>query len=641
MATPSQPQDFQEQEIPNDRIARYDEFYDPRDGTRILQRTVKVVPVEEPVKEDGREIIVVRRIFKDNQRKPPIIKVDIKNSILLELLRELNRGVVGVNLLSDSPTVDPEVFLHSRHGITNALWEENEKQTPDIERIEVLDEVVRYISDDFGPTIMMFEHYISMRYITFELLELLFPPNSLIYQYDPLTEQDQILLARTTSYREGFDSPCFKIHCDIVTSDGEKFGLATVSIVIREFEGVSKIEDLDTYPFHYHADYPRLRERIIGRGIRYATMTGYHYGQISGQAIRETANERVERFHVNGRVVIDPVAFRLFQPDCSFNTHVHQALPRGNLTEEQLLICNPVLYGFSLSTKTWGGFAMDRLTEIDWSSDAFDLLVLGEKQKQLIRAIVKQHPRRESFDDIIAGKGKGLVGLFCGRPGCGKTLTAEAVADLYRVPLYVVTAGELGVKPDRVDRKLTDIFEVARMWNAVVLLDEAEVFLQQRNASDIKRNALVTIFLRQLEYYQGILILTTNMLEQCDAALESRIHFSIHYPDLDYDSRKKIWQTFLKKVLGPEGEFNKDDLHRLAEYTMNGRQIKNTVSSAQCIAMDEGIPLSMKHIENVMDVVSDWYTAREKLAEPALSWKGVKQHSSEGVAVGLEVPRAD
>ena len=123
-----------------------------------------------------------------------------------------------------------------------------------------------------------------------------------------------------------------------------------------------------------------------------------------------------------------------------------------------------------------------------------------------------------------AGKGKGLIGLFCGRPGCGKTLTAEAVADLYQVPLYVVTAGELGIEPDKVDKKLADIFRVAKMWNAVVLIDEAEVFLQQRTASDIKRNALVTIFLRQLEYYQGILILTTNLLDQCDAALESELY---------------------------------------------------------------------------------------------------------------------
>ena len=62
---------------------------------------------------------------------------------------------------------------------------------------------------------------------------------------------------------------------------------------------------------------------------------------------------------------------------------------------------------------------------------------------------------------------------------------------------------------------------MAQLWDAVLLLDEAEVFLQQRNATDINRNALVSIFLRQLEYYKGIMILTTNMAEQVDRAFES------------------------------------------------------------------------------------------------------------------------
>lgn len=121
------------------------------------------------------------------------------------------------------------------------------------------------------------------------------------------------------------------------------------------------------------------------------------------------------------------------------------------------------------------------------------------------------------FADIIAGKGKGLIGLFCGRPGCGKTLTTEAVADLHQVPLYAVTAGELGVELRKVDRTLAD---VARMWKAVSPLDKAEVFLKQKDTSDIKRNALATIFFRQLEYYEGILILTTNLLNNATSHLK-------------------------------------------------------------------------------------------------------------------------
>ncbi len=90
-----------------------------------------------------------------------------------------------------------------------------------------------------------------------------------------------------------------------------------------------------------------------------------------------------------------------------------------------------------------------------------------------------------------------------------------------------MSAGELGATPEDVEKRLVRALEVGQMWNAVLLLDEAELFLQQRDVTNVTRNALVSIFLRQLEYYQGILILTTNMPEQCDAAFESLWHASV------------------------------------------------------------------------------------------------------------------
>ena len=78
-----------------------------------------------------------------------------------------------------------------------------------------------------------------------------------------------------------------------------------------------------------------------------------------------------------------------------------------------------------------GGFALDRLTDVNWSNTPFDSLVFDPQTKALVYSMVKQHRERVSnFDDIVQGKGKGLVGLLCGPPGCGKTLTAEAVAEV-------------------------------------------------------------------------------------------------------------------------------------------------------------------------------------------------------------------
>jgi SpoVK/Ycf46/Vps4 family AAA+-type ATPase len=138
-----------------------------------------------------------------------------------------------------------------------------------------------------------------------------------------------------------------------------------------------------------------------------------------------------------------------------------------------------------------------------WNDTAFDALALGQKQKKLIHSLVYQHAKKKtSFDDIIEGKGQGLIGLLAGTPGSGKTLTAEAVAEVTHKPLYVLSAGELGITPTSLESALVRALELAQMWDAVLLLDEAEVFLTQRNFSDVGRNALVSIFLRRLEYYQ-------------------------------------------------------------------------------------------------------------------------------------------
>jgi len=311
--------------------------------------------------------------------------------------------------------------------------------------------------------------------------------------------------------------------------------------------------------------------------------------------------------------MIDPAVFRLFEPNNTINLPVYSTLQeRDNLKDEEYLICTPVVLGFCFGTKMWGGFPLDRLLDITWSDEAFQKLVLGEKQKQLVYALVRQHSTHSRpFDDIVVGKGEGLIGLLCGNPGCGKTLTAEAVAEVTHRPLYVISAGELGTDPDDMDQNLARILKLAHIWKAVLLLDEAEVFLHKRSMADLARNALVSIFLRQLEYYQGILIMTTNMIGQCDPAFESRIHFCIRYPDLDFDSRKAVWKTFFSKALRNPGDISEEDINRLCKHPMNGRQIKNAVSSARSIALEQGSGLLVEHIDTVLEVLNDWHIAKD------------------------------
>ncbi|KAF9251692.1 hypothetical protein DTO027I6_5550 [Penicillium roqueforti] len=277
-------------------------------------------------------------------------------------------------------------------------------------------------------------------------------------------------------------------------------------------------------------------------------------------------------------------------------------------TEEELLIASPVVLGFAFSEKLWLEFTISGISDIEWDKEAFGSLVLPSNQKSIVKALVESHAfhAAQNIDDVIQGKGKGLVAVLHGPPGTGKTLTAEGIAELLRRPLYMVSAGELGTDPRTLEAELNKILDIAHSWGAVLLLDEADVFLEKRTIHDIHRNALVSIFLRLLEYFQGILFLTTNRVETFDDAFQSRIHVALRYGDLTVKAKRSIWKMFIERVRAIDGvhiaSFSEEDYDMLSRHTLNGRQIKNSVRTAQALAVNEQAPLSMDHIKSVLEV---------------------------------------
>lgn len=242
------------------------------------------------------------------------------------------------------------------------------------------------------------------------------------------------------------------------------------------------------------------------------------------------------------------------------------------------------------------------MDEIEWNNNAFESLVLAEEQKDLVLALSQtQAAGLNIFDDVIQGKGKGMILLLTGPPGVGKTLTAESVAENMRVPLYMMSAGDLGIRPDEVEENLNSILELVAKWKAILLIDECDVFLEARSVHDLERNKLVSIFLRLLEYYEGILFLTTNRVENMDQAFQSRIHITIKYPDLTSDSRKHIWQNFLA-AMNYATDFGPKDYDELANENLNGRQIKNMVKAAQLLAVSKRETLTRKHVNVILAI---------------------------------------
>ncbi|KAK8119281.1 uncharacterized protein PG998_003907, partial [Apiospora kogelbergensis] len=254
----------------------------------------------------------------------------------------------------------------------------------------------------------------------------------------------------------------------------------------------------------------------------------------------------------------------------------------------------------------------------------WDDLILPPGHKNIVRAVVETHTAgsrstttqkgRVTKVDIVRGKfkhpthmpshstdsssisvGKGCIILLHGGPGVGKTSTA----------------GYIGYEPTAVERNIDAHFSLAQEWGCVVLLDEADVFLGKRNREDVKRNGLVSVFLRTLEYYQGIQFLTTNRVGAVDDAFRSRLHLTLYYPELGQEPIE-IHESKILKYAKRHWE----------ELSWNSRQIRNAFQTAVALAEFEANKADGDAAATATAVSAGGETSKEKPpVQPVMSTK--------------------
>jgi hypothetical protein len=195
----------------------------------------------------------------------------------------------------------------------------------------------------------------------------------------------------------------------------------------------------------------------------------------------------------------------------------------------------PFVRLFCLEIKQYVYVDVDDLSTYEYDINALERLSLPARMLSVLSRVFDT-PVERVFGDLIRGKHGGVVVLASGNPGVGKTLTAEIYAERTERPLYVLEMGELGTSAAQVEEQLRNVFARVTRWNAVLQFDECEIFLSKRN-DDLERSAIVGIFLRLLDYYQGMLFLTSNRPEVMDEAVLSRVMLRLEYPDLTSDVR--------------------------------------------------------------------------------------------------------
>ena len=118
----------------------------------------------------------------------------------------------------------------------------------------------------------------------------------------------------------------------------------------------------------------------------------------------------------------------------------------------------------------------------------------------------------------------------------------------------------------------------------------------------------MVVFLRLLEYYEGILFLTTNRIDVFDAAFRSRIHLMIKYHPLSSSTRGDLWRFFVNKTAreGESERLSETDLDELSSEDLNGRQIKNIVRTAHALALSAREPLRKVHILTALNATGSF-----------------------------------
>ncbi|KAG9090702.1 hypothetical protein FS749_000348 [Ceratobasidium sp. UAMH 11750] len=523
------------------------------------------------------------------------IWIEFRSKPMVELLKPYFRGLSGFAGLQ--PGVDARYVYNQRIALGDLVTRSinSTNTTREIKRAcSELQTLLDYINDEFKDITAQLEdiRQESNPQIEWHLLWALFPKDGLVQTSDGYSEQGMAFRMESWVYEDNYVlGPSFLVRGKFLQWTGYKYAWECAERWVCQYAGMQRISRLIINP---------LTKSVQDK------LTAY----------RRFFSSRLRRFE---------------QKDPNDDNRLEIIMPRGIsrgeegdgvdfLSQNDLDVCllPSILYGWSFTARAWKELFVENLSPIQFQPDTLKHLVLPGDHRELIQSLVEAQAGSKGLSlirDIAPGKGGGLVLLLHGNPGTGKTLTAEAISEHLQLPLYLVSCSEFGINLEDVEMRLRNVLDITSLWKAVVLIDEADIFLEARS-DNLTRNSIIGVFLRMLEYHSGILILTTNRVRKLDDAVRSRISLALRYPDLDRESRRIIWKQFLSltgaTIQDPSAgscstyDFSLEDIEELSERVTNGREIRNTVRIAQALAPTSGKRLNLNQVKRVWKICDDF-----------------------------------
>lgn len=259
------------------------------------------------------------------------------------------------------------------------------------------------------------------------------------------------------------------------------------------------------------------------------------------------------------------------------------AMPKGLFTE---LPVHGYILMFHLELHHHLWVHVDDVKPYQYQPELKQKLILPQEQTDLIDILTAEMD--VLMDDIVAGKSGGTTVLCAGPAGVGKTLTAEVYSEIIQRPLYRVHSGQLGLNVAEMEKALKDTLTRAQRWGAVMLIDEADVYIKRRD-DNIAANAVVGVFLRVLEYFNGLLFLTTNRVDDIDEAIISRCIAMIKYHPPNAEDRRMIWQVMTQQfALGLDASLIEELVMLFPQAT--GRDIKGLTKLVAKFCQHKAVP---------------------------------------------------